>query len=198
MTAPPTDLPEPIEPRQLLLQTAIGIAVLMVITFLAGQYFEAELKALGFGFVDRFGGLGVAVCCAGPDALPMPPPHEVCMAFARLGGMPFWEVIAWATAGSLSGGSVGYAIGRSLSTTAWFRTLIEGRGRLAWGAVERHGALALAMGALSPIPFSICCWASGAMRLRLPVFLLVSLLRLPRLAFYLWLVQLGLVDLQLQ
>lgn len=191
----PSELPEPIEPRRLLIQTAIGIVVLMGLTFLAGRYFDAELRAIGFGFVDQFGGPGVAVCCAGPDAFPMPPPHELCMMFARLGGMPFWEVVAWATAGSLSGGTLGYIIGRQLSHAAWFRQMIEGRGRLAWQAIERHGPLALAMGALSPIPYSICCWASGAMQMRPLVFFLVSLLRIPRLAFYLWLIQLGLVDL---
>ncbi|MFT4974985.1 MAG: membrane protein YqaA with SNARE-associated domain [Myxococcota bacterium] len=184
--------------RRLLKQTGVGILSVIMITLVLGQLFDDELKALGFHFVEQFGGLGVAVCCAGPDALPMPPPHEVCMAFARLGGMPFWEVVAWATGGSLTGGSIGYFIGRSLAKTSWFQRIIGGRGRLAWESVQRNGPIALAIGALSPIPYSICCWASGAMNMRLGVFLAVSLLRLPRLAFYLWLVQLGLVDLHLQ
>ena len=176
----------------------MGILLIMVLTFLLGQVFEAELQAIGRGFVGRFGGPGIAVCCAAPDALPMPPPHEVCMAFGRLGGMTFWVVIAWATFGSLSGGTAGYLIGRRLSGARWFQRIVGGRGRLAWEAIARHGPVALALGALSPIPYSICCWASGAMRMRPGLFFAVSLLRLPRLAFYLWLVQLGLVDIPLQ
>jgi membrane protein YqaA with SNARE-associated domain len=194
----PTDaLPEPIEPRRLFFQTAFGILILMGLTFIIGNVLQAELVAIGEGFVRRFGGPGITVCCLAPDALPMPPPHEVCMAFGRIGGLSFWEVVAWATLGSLSGGSVGYLIGRTLSNAAFFRTIVEGRGRLAWQAIKRHGALALAIGAVSPVPYSVCCWASGAIRMHPGVFLLVSMLRMPRLAFYLWLIQLGLVDIHL-
>lgn len=192
---PSADLPEPLAPQKILIQTGTGILFLMVVTFVLGHIFEAELLWVGSWFVDRLGGPGIAACCAGPDALPMPPPHEICMAFGRIGGMPFWEVVAWATGGSYLGGSIGYWIGRRLSRTEWLRQFISGQGRSAWEAIERHGALALAIGALSPIPYSICCWASGAMNMRPTTFLLVSLLRIPRLAFYLWLIQLGLVDL---
>ena len=191
--APPS--PEDVLPaRQILIQTGIGILVLMGVTFLLGILFEEDLRTLGQSFVSMFGGAGVAVCCALPDAVPMPPPHEVCMSFARLGGLGFWEVVLWATGGSISGGTVGYLIGRSLSDTAWFQERINGQARQAWALIERHGPLALAIGAITPIPYSICCWASGAIRMRPSVFLVVSLLRLPRLALYLWLVQGALVD----
>ena len=44
------------------------------------------------------------------------------------------------------------------------------------------------------LPFSICCWASGALRLRPDLFFAVALLRIPRVAFYLWLIKIGLKD----
>lgn len=166
----------------------------MAVTFIVGRYFEEELRAIGVAFVETFGGVGVAFCTLVPDAITMPPPHEICMTFAYTGGMSFWEVVLWATAGSVTGGSIGYVIGRQLSHTQWFQNLVRGRARLAWQAIERHGALALAVGALSPVPYSVCCWASGAMHMRPAVFLVVSLLRLPRLAFYLWIILMGLVD----
>jgi membrane protein YqaA with SNARE-associated domain len=78
--------------------------------------------------------------------------------------------------------------------TARFRRFIEGRGRNAWESVRRYGAGALALGALSPLPFSICCWAGGALRIRPSIFLAVALLRIPRVAFYLWLIQIGFKD----
>ena len=40
----------------------------------------------------------------------------------------------------------------------------------------------------------VCCWASGALRLDPRIFLAVSLLRIPRVAFYLWLIQIGFKD----
>ena len=185
---------ELLSPWTLLGQTLLGIGALVGLMFVLGKVFREELLEGGALFVSTLGGPGIAMCCAGPDALPMPPPHEICMMFGWLGGMTFWEVTLWATLGSVGGGCVGYLIGRTLSQSAWFVRFTRGRARLAWGVMERHGALALALGALSPLPYSVCCWASGAMRMNPAVFLVVSLLRLPRLAFYLWLVMQGLVD----
>ena len=72
-----------------------------------------------------------------------------------------------------------------------FQRFVEGRGKDAWESVRRYGAAALALGALSPLPFSICCWASGALKLRPDIFFVVALLRIPRVAFYLWLIDIG-------
>lgn len=200
MSEPPQDLPpsvedDAIEPKKLIRQMMIGLVVLMVGIGIFGQIFNEQLTWLGQGFVERFGGPGVAACFFIPDAVPVPGTHEFCSGFAVLGGMSFWSVMAWATGGSLSGGTVGYFIGRKLGHTAWFERFMHGRGRKAWALVKRYGVWALALGAVSPIPYSVCCWSSGALEMRFWVFFSVSLLRIPRIAFYLWLIQTGLVKL---
>ena len=85
----------------------------------------------------------------------------------------------------------GYLIGRNLRHTAWFERRMEQRGREAKRFVETYGVLGLALGALTPLPFSICCQAAGALQMRYPRFALTILLRPPRVALYLWLVQVG-------
>jgi len=184
----------PLQARQLLIRFFVGVIAIMLLSAILGSVLEEELVAIGQGFVARLGGPGLASCLAIPDAVPFPPVHEFCTGFALVGGMPFWEVVAWGSGGSIGGGAVGFLIGRGLVRTALFQRFIDGRGRDAWESVRRYGAGALALGALSPLPFSICCWASGALRIRPAIFLAVALLRIPRVAFYLWLIQIGFKD----
>jgi uncharacterized membrane protein YdjX (TVP38/TMEM64 family) len=51
----------------------------------------------------------------------------------------------------------------------------------------------VAVAAITPLPYSIFCWAAGAGKLPFRRFLLVSLLRIVRVAGYLYLIQLGLL-----
>ncbi|HJN77164.1 MAG TPA: VTT domain-containing protein [Myxococcota bacterium] len=164
----------------------------MVALGVTSKLFHAELVSFGEAFVGRFGGLGVAFGFFYPDMIPVPGVHEAFSAFGLLGGMPFWEVVAWAFAGSITGGTIGFFLGRSLRTTERLsRFLQEGRGRYVHGLVQRYGTWALALVAVSPIPYSIGCWSCGALDYPLWKFLAVSLLRIPRIAFYLWLIQMG-------
>jgi membrane protein YqaA with SNARE-associated domain len=50
--------------------------------------------------------------------------------------------------------------------------------------IDRYGYWAVALGALTPIPFSITCWSAGMLRLGFGRFLLVALLRVPRFVGY--------------
>lgn len=55
--------------------------------------------------------------------------------------------------------------------------------------MERYGLLALALAALTPLPYSLVCWACGATKVRTVPFILVSLLRVPRVAIYLLIIE---------
>jgi membrane protein YqaA with SNARE-associated domain len=108
--------------------------------------------------------------------------------------MGFVEVCVWATLGSLVGGAVGYWVGRSLGTTRWLRRVLERRGGRAQALLDRYGLTAVAVAAITPLPYSIFCWAAGAGRVPFSRFLLVSQLRILRVAGYLYLIQIGLLS----
>ena len=57
------------------------------------------------------------------------------------------------------------------------------------GPKNRYGVVALGVAALTPLPYSIICWACGATGMRLSIFLTVSLLRIPRVFAYLWFIE---------
>ena len=63
------------------------------------------------------------------------------------------------------------------------------------GFVQKHGPLALAVAALTPLPYSAASWVCGAGRVALPVFVAVSMLRVVRVAGYLWLMYAGVLEL---
>lgn len=169
----------------------------MVALGVAGKFWHAELVALSTAFVTRFGGWGVAFGFFYPDMIPVPGAHEAFSAAGLLGGLPFWEVVAWATLGSVTGGTIGFGLGRSLRNTDRFqRFLTEGRGRYVHELMKRYGTGALALCAVSPIPYSVGCWSCGALDYPLWKFLAVSALRAPRIAFYLWLIEAGLLAVQ--
>jgi membrane protein YqaA with SNARE-associated domain len=156
------DVPAPLDTRRLVVSTIIAMIVFTGVVGVLAWFFREPLLEVGHWFVDNFGGPGVAVGYFLPDAFTIPLPNDAFTAFGLWGGMPFWEVVAWGSLGSIAGGS---------RTGRWF----------------------LALAAVSPIPYSITCWACGVTQMPYGEFVVISLLRIPRVAVFLWLIQQGFV-----
>lgn len=184
----------PLRVGQLIGRMLIGVLILMAVLGLTGWLFGPQIKEAAEWFVAELGLPGLFACFFVPDAVPVPGAHEVCTGFSLVGGVPFWTVVSVASAGSVSGGMAGYGLGRALGHTPRVKAFMAGRGANAFLLVKRHGATAVALGAVSPIPYSVCAWAAGALRMPFGRFVLVSLLRFPRVAFYLWLIQVGVAN----
>ncbi|NVB42019.1 VTT domain-containing protein [Pseudenhygromyxa sp. WMMC2535] len=189
---------EPAEPKRLNFRKALVMAALAVMGFtvfaaLLGWLFREPLVALGQWFVASFGGPGIAVGFFIPDAFTVPMPNDAFTAFGLWGGMPFWEVVAWGSLGSLAGGSAGWLLGRYLIARSHrLEAFMRQRGGDDMREHLRQGGRwFLAVAAVTPIPYSITCWAAGATKLPFVEFLTISLLRVPRVALFLWLIQRG-------
>lgn len=173
---------------------AIGaLVVLMVILGLLAYTVHDPLVALAERFVAIAGPPGIALGFFLPDAFTLPIPNDAFSFFGLIGGIPFWTCVLWACLGTLVGGSLGFFLGRWLSHTETFRRMMAQRGREVTLLVERYGVRALLFAALTPLPYSIACWAAGACGMRFFTFFLVSLSRIPRVIFYLWLIEQGFV-----
>jgi membrane protein YqaA with SNARE-associated domain len=192
--APEHPPPDPVGLRNLLLKLVGGVIALIAGLLVVGYLWRQQLLGLGQWFVENLGGPGIAITFLVPDAVAVPVPQDAIMALALFGGLKFWTVVAWATAGSLLGGSAGLLLGRLLGHTAWYRRMAARGGFDGTYLVRRYGHIALAVGALTPVPYSIVCWASGAFGVRYLPFLSISLLRFVRVSGYLWLVDIGVVQ----
>ena len=171
----------------LMLVAALSVFALLVFML------REPLTAISGAFVEAFGGPGVFLGFFFPDAFTVPWPNDAFLMFGIQGGLPFWEVVAWGSAGSLSGGSMGYAVGRRLKHTRWVRRQMEKRGAEIHRLVERYGLVALALAAITPLPYSLGAWACGALDVPFRSFFLVSLLRIPRIMMFLWFIKTGFV-----
>jgi len=178
--------------RRLVLRFVLGFGCLFAAVWVLAYFFRVEVEMASHWFVDRFGGPGVAVGFFIPDAFTLPLPNDAFTMFGRLGGMPYWSVVFWGSLGSIAGGSTGWAIGYwGLSHLPTLRAWFERKGATILARVHRRGTIALAAAALTPIPYSVTCWAAGAVKMPFWRFFAVSTLRIVRVAFYLWLIEAG-------
>jgi membrane protein YqaA with SNARE-associated domain len=182
--------------RRVLLAAVLGMMGFTLLAAVLGWLFREPLLEMGHWFVDNFGGLGIAVGFFFPDAFTVPVPNDAFTAFGLWGGMPFAEVVAWGSVGSLIGGSTGWVIGRYLLTRSErLQGFIQRRGgEQIRTQLVRGGRWFLAVAAVSPVPYSVTCWAAGVTKMRYWEFLSISLLRIPRVAGILWLIQQGFVS----
>lgn len=193
---PVTDTPTP-EPtlnlRALIIKFVIGVLLLMAVLGVVGYFFREPLLRWSQGYVNALGGMGVFIGFFAGDAFTLPIPHDAFSAFGLVGGMGFWEVVAWASLGCLVGASLGYLIGRGLSHTRWFKRMMGRRGDEMHLLARRYGAVLLILGALTPLTYSVCVWAVSALGMRFRLFFAITLLRIPRVALYLFLIQEGIL-----
>lgn len=174
---------------------AVGVLVILMVILATLSYFAHDpLVALAERFVAVLGPPGIAIGFFVPDAFTLPIPNDAFSLFGLIGGVPFWTCVLWASMGTLTGGSTGFFLGRKLSNSDTFRRLMARRGREVKLLVDRYGVLALLCAAITPIPYSIACWSAGACGIRFTTFFVVSLSRIPRVIFYLWLMEQGFIN----
>lgn len=188
-----TDEPgEPPSLARLLVSTGLAVVTLVLGVAALGYWLRAPLMAVGGSFVERFGGPGVAIGFAVPDAFTIPVPNDTFLALGLAGGMSDSALIGWGTLGSLVGGSAGFGLGRLLRGTRRLQRFFRGRGAAIDQALRRHGVKIVAIAAVTPLPYSISAWAAGASTMRYRTFAAVSLLRVFRVMASLYLIRLGL------
>lgn len=176
-----------------MLSSLVAMAALMAVVLAIGSWFREPLLCVSRAFVERGGGPGVAFGYFIPDAFTVPIPNDAFSAIGIAGGLGFWEVVAWATLGSVAGGCTGWLIGRLLRRTRRLTRFLSGRGARLGPLIRRRGAWIVAVAAVTPLPYSVSAWVAGATQMPLPLFMAVSLLRVVRVAASLYLIELGLL-----
>lgn len=183
-----------LDPRRLLWSSVLAILGLLVVVAALGAWFREPLFFAGRWFVDTLGGPGIAIGFMIPDAFTVPIPNDAFLALGRAGGMPTVPLCAWAMLGSLSGGSVGWVLGRLLRRTRGVDRFLTGRGAALDRALRRHGRWVVAIAAITPLPYSVSAWAAGSTGMPFGHFLLVSQCRIIRVVGALALIDLGLMS----
>lgn len=173
------------------LQLLLGIVGFCLVVFLASRHFRPELEALSRLLLDR---LGIAGLFLGPflaDAFSVPMPPQLYLLAAITTNKPAGLTLALVSAGSVVGGNLGRWLGCRLGDRPFLRRVLgRTRGKVD-GVFARYGYWAVAVGSLMPLPYSILCYLAGVYRMPMGLFALMSLLRIPRLVFFYYVLRAG-------
>ena len=154
---------------------------------LSPEAFQEQFSSEQFRLFGQILGVGAGFFL--PDALTLPIPPDTFLVAGMMGGLSFWPTAIGASIGSILGGTLGFLMIKRLSSVRWVQRTLEKKLPFGQAFMARYGTIALGLGALTPLPYSVICWACGATGMRLMTFLTVSLLRIPRVVVYLWVIQ---------
>lgn len=172
--------------RSVLVKGAVALLLLVACLAFIGKLYAAELLIAAGWINDQVGFLGLALILLITDAVITPiPPDLLLVVIANTGLAHRWWLYV-PTLGAISSGAgiIAWYLSTKLGHTR-LPKLILGRFREKNSAlVARYGALAVVLGALTPIPYSLTCWTAGMLLAPLRTLVFATLLRIPRFVGY--------------
>jgi membrane protein YqaA with SNARE-associated domain len=176
---------------RLLLRFALGLMCLLLFVLALGLLLRPELESFGRSFVSRFGLLGMGLGTLLADGFHVPVPPQFYMLLGISSGVPTSHTLSVIGAGSFVGGWIGFLVARKLLHFESIARFFERPRKLTEATLARYGVWALVLVSMLPIAYSFLCYLAGLSGFRYRAFLLLSVLRLPRLVAYYYLIRLG-------
>lgn len=189
--APKAEFPPTPSLIRLGVRIALGLVVLIVGVALLGKTFRPELEALGRGFVDNFGLFGMALGALIADGFHFPIPPQFYMLLGISSGVSTLKTLFAVNVGSFLGGWLAYFLATQLSQFGPIHRRLEQPRRLTEAVFARYGAWSVVVASFMPITYAALCYMAGLGRLPRSGFLLITLIRAPRLVAYYYLIKLG-------
>jgi membrane protein YqaA with SNARE-associated domain len=172
-------------------QLVLSLGALIAVIALAGYLARDELEALGRAFVRRLGLPGIFAGVFLADAFSFPIPPQFYMLTAIAGGGSQVAAMITICFASLLAGHTGYRLAGRLARVRVLARRIEASRPKIDRLFERYGYWAIAVGSLTPIPFSVLCYLAGLYRMPPRLFTAMLLFRVPRLLVFYALIRLG-------
>ncbi|WP_231511670.1 YqaA family protein [Chondromyces apiculatus] len=192
--SPPGEAPRPTNRRELLrasVQLVVGLAALAGAAALAGFLLRDELDGLGRAFVGRFGVVGMFVGTYVADAFTFPIPPVFYLFTALTSDVSQVLAVAAVCVASMAAGETGYLLASKLAQFEFFARRLDAARPRVDALFARYGTWAMVAGSLSPLPYSLLCYFSGIYRVPQRIFVVLILLRIPRLVVTYALIRLG-------
>ncbi len=169
----------------------ISLSIYLISIIMLGIFFRAPIEEACGSLISWFGYLGIFISIFMMDAFMIPPAPDLIIFIAVAGNLdPARALLAMCTA-SLLAGSLGFLLGRKIRNHSRFISPDNRYVALGQELIGKYGIWAVAIGCLTPFPFTIITWTSGFLGMRYRLFLPITLLRIPRFAIYYYLFSLG-------
>lgn len=177
--------------RAIVRRTVWATVWLLILSLLAGWLFRDMLTAAGEYLIGAYGGRGVFTSVFFIDWIPIPATPEPIFLLGVSAGMDMTDLFVSAASGGVVASLGCYASGAVLERTTPIGAWVERRHPALVEWVKRNGYKGLALAAIIPLPFSPMMWIAGIIGMPLERIVIVSLLRIVKTAFYLYLIVLG-------
>lgn len=170
---------------------ALGLCALLVGVFVLSSLFRSELEALGRIFVERFGLWGMVAGSILADGFHFLLPPQFYMLMGISSGVPASATLTAVCFGSWIGGWCAYFLASRVGRFPSLERRLSEPRRLLEAAIARYGNAALVISGFLPITYAALCYIAGLGRVTKRGFLVIALVRIPRLIAYYYLVRLG-------
>jgi len=161
---------------------SLGIIAFMVV---GAVFFKDPLTELATWIVHTFGPVGILIGIILSDTLSFPiPPDAMLFTAAAAPDIPDLPMIIAVSVTSFAAGSIAYVIGPYLGRIPFLEKRLETYRPRGEAMFERYGVWAVALAAMSPLPYSMACWLAGIYKMPYKKFVVATLFRMPRMAFY--------------
>ncbi|MEE2903173.1 MAG: VTT domain-containing protein [Myxococcota bacterium] len=181
-----------IDRKSMALKLLVGFAFVFILATISGIWLKEPIEAIGTSAVEKFGVPGLYLFVLAIDSFPTPFSYAPIMLLAIEGGISTLQVFIVSSLASMSGGLIGYVIGRVIGLPPrladWLITKHPENFRL----LRKYGAQGVALIGALPLPFALGTWTAGAMRVNFGGVALALLIRIPKTAFYILLITAGL------
>lgn len=170
--------------RRLVVQTLLGLAGVVALITALGVFFREPLTALATTLLDTFGLPGLFVGVVASDAFSFPVPQSAYFVVTIAAESSPVAVVSVASAASLLGGTIAYHIGPWVARAPLIGDRLQQLRSRGEQFFERWGFWAVAIAAVTPVPFPIGCWLAGLYEMPFGRFFAAILLRIPRFVVY--------------
>ena len=156
------------------------LAIFIIVFFITVGIFSIYIKSYASVFIDNFGLVGLFLIVMALDTFIQPIPPDFFVFGYVLGGEPLYVAALVGGCASFIAGSLGYGLGGLIGEQGfqrWFKKKHLDNGRK-W--FNKYGVISVILGALSPLPYNVICWAAGIYKMRYSHFVLSALFRFPR------------------
>jgi membrane protein YqaA with SNARE-associated domain len=177
--------------RRLLLDTVLFTIALVVVVAIAGYLFRDPLATAADWMIERFGLAGLFVGTFLADAFTLPIPPDVYLFIGIASGTAKIPTIVACSIATVAGGNLAYFVGPYVQKLPYLKDKLNDFRPKGEVLFKGYGIWAVAVAAMTPVPFSIVSWLAGIYRMPYSKYFAASLVRVPRIIGYYGLYALG-------
>jgi len=146
----------------------------IVSLFLILLHYRTPIKLMATHAVENFGYPALFLLCWAADVIIQPIPADVIVFGTAFGGADIWKTAIIAGFSSGFGGMTGYFIGKFFGPWRFRRIFGSKLLRKGRDLFRDHGALAIFVAGITPVPYSAVCWIGGIYKMSLTKVILAS------------------------